>query len=50
MASPILRDTIKKLKDRQALLQRQIKDPLKELAQIEQDLIALVAKPGRGAR
>jgi hypothetical protein len=50
VASPILRDTIKKLKDRQALLQRQIKDPLKELAQIEQDLIALGAKPGRGAR
>jgi hypothetical protein len=50
VASPILRDTIKKLKDRQALLQRQIKGPLKELAQIEQDLIALGAKPGRGGR
>lgn len=51
MASPILRDTIKKLKDRRALLQRQIKGPLKELAQIEEDLKALGASPARnGAR
>ena len=43
MASPILRDTIKKLKDRRTLLQRQVKGPLAELAQIEQDLQALGA-------
>ena len=41
MASPILRDTIKKLKARQALLQRQVKGPLEELRQIEEDLKAL---------
>jgi DNA-binding NarL/FixJ family response regulator len=43
MASPILRDTIKKLKDRRTLLQRQVKGPLAELAQIEEDLRALGA-------
>jgi hypothetical protein len=43
MASPILRDTIKKLKDRRTLLQRQVKGPLAELAQIEEDLKALGA-------
>ncbi|HWI74630.1 MAG TPA: hypothetical protein VNT55_21900 [Baekduia sp.] len=47
MASPILRETIKKLKDRRALLQKQVKGPLAELAQIEEDLIALGAGPGR---
>ena len=53
MASPILRDTIKKLKDRRTLLQRQVKGPLAELAQIEEDLQALgAASPStrRGAR
>lgn len=50
MASPILRETIKKLKDRRALLQKQVKGPLAELAQIEQDLIALGAAPGGGRR
>src|SRR4051794_32193460 len=54
MASPILRDTIKKLKDRRTLLQRQVKGPLAELAQIEEDLRALGAaspgaRTGRGA-
>jgi hypothetical protein len=43
MASPILRETIKKLKDRRALLERQIKGPLAELRQIEEDLEALGA-------
>jgi DNA-binding NarL/FixJ family response regulator len=43
VASPILRETIKKLKDRRALLQKQIKGPLAELAQIEEDLAALGA-------
>jgi hypothetical protein len=43
MASPILRDTIKKLKDRRTLLQRQVKGPLAELAQIDEDLRALGA-------
>jgi DNA-binding NarL/FixJ family response regulator len=43
VASPILRDTIKKLKDRQALLRKQVKGPLAELAQIEEDLRALGA-------
>jgi DNA-binding NarL/FixJ family response regulator len=46
MASPILRETIKKLKDRRALLQKQVKGPLAELAQIEEDLAALGAAPG----
>jgi len=45
VASPILRETVKKLKDRRALLQKQVKGPLAELAQIEQDLIALGAGP-----
>jgi hypothetical protein len=50
VASPILRETIKKLKDRRALLQKQVKGPLEELRQIEEDLIALGAAPtsGRG--
>jgi predicted nucleic acid-binding Zn-ribbon protein len=43
LASPILRDTIKKLKARQALLRRQVKGPLEELRQIEEDLKALEA-------
>jgi len=43
VASPILRETIKKLKDRRALLQKQIKGPLEELRQIEEDLAALGA-------
>jgi DNA-binding NarL/FixJ family response regulator len=47
MASPILRETIKKLKDRRALLQKQVKGPLAELAQIEEDLVALGAAPAR---
>jgi DNA-binding NarL/FixJ family response regulator len=47
MASPILRETIKKLKDRRALLQKQVKGPLAELAQIEEDLAALGAGPAR---
>jgi hypothetical protein len=46
MASPILRDTIKKLKARQALLRRQVKGPLEELRQIEEDLKALEAAAG----
>lgn len=47
MASPILRETIKKLKERRALLQKQVKGPLEELRQIEEDLVALGA--GRAA-
>jgi DNA-binding NarL/FixJ family response regulator len=43
MASPIVRETIKKLKARRALLQKQVKGPLEELAQIEEDLVALGA-------
>jgi DNA-binding NarL/FixJ family response regulator len=50
VASPILRETIKKLKDRRALLQKQVKGPLAELAQIEEDLIALGAAPAGGGR
>jgi len=50
VASPILRETIKKLKDRRALLQKQVKGPLAELAQIEEDLIALGAGTGRRRR
>jgi hypothetical protein len=46
--SPIVRETIKKLKARRALLQKQVKGPLEEIAQIEQDLIALGAT-SRGA-
>jgi DNA-binding NarL/FixJ family response regulator len=49
VASPILRETIKKLKDRRALLQKQVKGPLAELRQIEEDLIALGASGGRRA-
>jgi DNA-binding NarL/FixJ family response regulator len=47
VASPILRETVKKLKDRRALLQKQVKGPLAELAQIEEDLIALGAGRSR---
>jgi DNA-directed RNA polymerase specialized sigma24 family protein len=43
MASPIVRETIKKLKARRTLLQKQVKGPLEELAQIEEDLVALGA-------
>jgi DNA-binding NarL/FixJ family response regulator len=50
VASPILRETIKKLKDRRALLQKQVKGPLAELAQIEEDLVALGAAPAGGGR
>jgi DNA-binding NarL/FixJ family response regulator len=54
VASPILRETIKKLKARRALLQKQVKGPLEELAQIEEDLIALGAgtrsRPPRAPR
>jgi DNA-binding NarL/FixJ family response regulator len=46
VASPILRETIKKLKARRVLLQKQVKGPLEELAQIEEDLVALGAAPG----
>jgi lambda repressor-like predicted transcriptional regulator len=49
LASPILRETIKKLKERQALLQKQIKGPLTELQQIEEDLVTLGAT-GAGRR
>jgi hypothetical protein len=49
LASPILRDTIKKLRERQAQLQTEIKGPLEELRQIEQDLEALGAA-GSSAR
>src|SRR4051794_41979131 len=47
MASPIVRETIKKLKARRAELQRQIKGPIQELQQIEDDLAALSAVNGR---
>jgi DNA-binding NarL/FixJ family response regulator len=51
LASPILRETIKKLKARQALLERQVKGPLEELRQIEEDLQALgAAASGSGGR
>jgi bacterioferritin-associated ferredoxin len=43
MPSPIVRETIKKLKARRTLLQKQVKGPLEELAQIEEDLLALGA-------
>jgi hypothetical protein len=46
VASPILRETIKKLKDRRALLEKQVKGPLEELRQIEEDLKALEAAAG----
>jgi DNA-binding NarL/FixJ family response regulator len=45
MASPILRETIRKLMARRAALQKQVKGPLEELAQIEEDLVALGAAP-----
>jgi DNA-binding NarL/FixJ family response regulator len=48
VASPILRETIKKLKARRALLRKQVKGPLEELAQIEEDLVALGPAPGSG--
>jgi predicted Rossmann fold nucleotide-binding protein DprA/Smf involved in DNA uptake len=48
VASPILRETIKKLKARRALLLKQVKGPLAEIAQIEADLVALGA--GRETR
>lgn len=47
MASPIVRETVKKLKARRALLQKQVRGPLEELAQIEEDLIALGATTTR---
>jgi hypothetical protein len=50
MPSPIVRETIKKLKERRALLQKQVKGPLEELRQIEADLIALGAAPSTPAR
>jgi predicted HTH transcriptional regulator len=43
LASPILRETIKKLRARKAQLQKEIKGPLEELRQIEEDLQALGA-------
>ena len=43
MASPIVRETIKKLRARKALLEKQVRGPLLELAQIEEDLKALGA-------
>jgi len=39
LASPIVRETIKKLKARQALLQRQIKGPIEELRPGEMRLV-----------
>jgi DNA-binding NarL/FixJ family response regulator len=45
MASPVLRETIRKLKARRAALQQQVKGPLRELEQIEADLVALGARP-----
>lgn len=50
MASPIVRETIKKLKERRTALQKQVKGPLEELAQIEEDLIALGAATTRTTR
>jgi hypothetical protein len=52
MASPIVRDTIKKLRARKALLEKQVKGPLLELRQIEEDLAALgaTARPAAGAK
>jgi hypothetical protein len=50
VASPILRETIKKLKDRRALLEKQVKGPLEELRQIEADLKALEAAAGSRSR
>ena len=52
MASPILRETIKKLRARKAQLERQVKGPLEEIRQIEEDLAALegAAAPARSKR
>src|SRR4029079_3195870 len=50
MTSPIVRDTIKKLKARRALLQRQVKGPLEEIRQIEDDLKVLEATTRRAPR
>src|SRR3954467_15008828 len=51
MARPILRETIKKLRARRAQLERQVKGPLEELRQIDDDLKALeaAAAPARRA-
>jgi DNA-binding NarL/FixJ family response regulator len=49
MPSPIVRETIKKLKERRAELQKQVKGPLEEIRQIEADLIALGAAPSKPA-
>jgi hypothetical protein len=49
--SPIVRETIKKLKARRAELLKQVKGPLEEIAQIEEDLVALgAAAPAARAR
>src|SRR4051812_9380677 len=49
MASPIVRGTIKQLKQRRAQLQKQVKGPLEELRQIEEDLESLGAtSPANG--
>jgi hypothetical protein len=46
--SPILRETIKKLRARKAQLEKQVKGPLEEIRQIEEDLEALgAASPPR---
>jgi predicted HTH transcriptional regulator len=50
LASPILRETIKKLRARKAQLQKEIKGPLEELRQIEEDLQALGASSSAGSR
>jgi hypothetical protein len=50
LASPIVRETIKKLRDRQALLRKQVKGPLEELRQIEQDLEVLEATSSDNGR
>jgi hypothetical protein len=48
VASPILRETIKKLRARKAQLEKQVKGPLEEIRQIEEDLKALgAASPPR---
>jgi hypothetical protein len=50
LASPILRETIKKLRARQAQLEKQVKGPLEELVQIEEDLKALGAATAATSR
>ena len=50
MASPILRETVKKLRARRALLEKQVKGPLEELRQIDEDLKALGALPAATTR